>query len=448
MRESARNDKARRHRLNYSEAVVRVQRLLLAGRGEDTIAFFLDVRGGFDHALMRQAVALLYARHDSLRLTFTRRGFSLRQYFAAERSPGPIEEIRFEDAASEADFALRLSMRPMSLFKGQTLRVFFVTRPDGTESILCQVSHYAADLYGAGVLASDLFAVYDALAAGGPLPPAPGSYEEVVRMDNRYDADRERRRRDRVFYRDYVSRLQRPLYCGIDKDAEKRRSPYYLSLDPLHQEALSQAFDLPAATLEKLEAYGQESGFSLSLILYCACALASSLQRGKARHLAAMQLVDCRGSVRERKAAGTKVQALASFIEMDYGKSFADNLTMLGEDMNELYRHPYFPFMRVNLDLHRRWFFPLLGYAYSFIFSYVPQSMPEHVSFRLVESGRSTMLSYVVLRHDLVHKQLSLRLIVRKKLAGKAQLEAFRDCFVHVLDRVLAAPGQPLDQIL
>lgn len=438
------------HRLNYSQEAVLFQARLLPRKGTDNIVFCLDLQDGFDLTVMRQAVGLLFDRHDCLRLTFTRKLLSIRQFFAAQREPEPIPEVRFEDADAEAAYTRRFAKEPLDLTRGQTLRLVFVTRPDGMQSLLCKTSHFVADLYGIGVLMTDLLALYRALQDGSALPPAPGSYEDVVRKDNTYYTDRRNRTKDRKAFRDYITRQHtaRPLYCGFDGDGSKRRSPFYVPFDMRHQATVNEAFGIPAGTLHRLEAYCRESGYSLSAVLYYVCALSGSLQNGRAPLLSAMEFVDGRATVRERKAAGTKVQSLINFIGIDYGKSLSDNLAAFRKDLDERYRYIHFSIVRSELELHRRWLYLPMGFIYSFCFSYLRLDFPPGVSFRMVHSDKSPIPCYIVLRHDLPADSLTLHLIVRKNLAGKPQLEAFRDRFVQVLGRVVAAPDLALDQIL
>ena len=430
------------YRLNYSQEAVRLQRVLLPRSGEDTLAFRLDFRDGFDIAAMKQAVALLYERHDCLRLSFTGRGFFLRQHFAPSREPVPIQELSFEDQAEEEAFCKGFVNEPLSMHKGETMKLLFLSRPYAVPAIVVKLSHYAADLYGAGVMVSDLISVYEAICSGGELPPAPGDFETVLLRD----MDSAARRRDRDFFRKFISRQPRPLYCGFD-GGKKHRSPYFIPFDRLHQEAVRYSFDLPSSTLERLVDYVSGSGYSISSILFYACTVASSLQYKRAGNLSAMLLVHCRTRSSERSCAGSKVQALPAFLTVDYGKSFLENLAAIRGDMNELYRHTRYPFIRANMLLHLKWLFPPMGYIYSFCFSYFPQKLPDGLGMYLYNRDRVSQLSFIIAQHDFTSNTMTIHLLARRRLLDSARAKAFMDRLVEVQDKVLAAPDQALGKI-
>ncbi len=443
------------HRLNYSQDDVRLMTQLLPVRHAHNIAFSLDFQNGFDPELMRQAVRHLYERNDCLRLQFIHKGLSVRQLFREHAEPAPIPGIRFADSAEEEAFLRRFLQSSLDLFRGETLQLVFATLPSGMQRIFCKTSHFAADLYGISILVADLTAVYDALRDGKELPPPPGSFEALVRKDNAQSADGKRREAHRAFFRDYFAKAGRgrPQYCGIHgPDSKrwqrlKRRGLFYLPYDFLHPETRSFVCPVPDAAFRSIRTFCSDSGFSLSLFLYYACALATSLLHGRIPCQTALGFVDCRATVAERKAAGTKVQSLITCLDVDYGKSFRENLQRLREDLDDLYRHYQYDFWQAETQLQRLWHFPTFGYVHSFCFSFISRPYPDGVRMNLYNNGKSPMPTYVIALHDTADDSLSLRISAQEKVVPERP-DAFFDCFVRIVGQAVARPDTPLDQIL
>ena len=111
----------------------------------------------------------------------------------------PTDALRLETNNAYEAFFRRFRRKPTDVAKGDVLRVVYAVNPDGKQMVICKISHYVADTYGIGVLVADLLAVYAALRDGKELPPAPGSFEEIIRKDNEYRNDATALERDRAY---------------------------------------------------------------------------------------------------------------------------------------------------------------------------------------------------------------------------------------------------------
>ena len=435
------------YRLNYSQDDVRLQSVLLPVKNADNLVFTLDFSGGFDPGVMRQALRLLYERNDCLRIFFKHKGLSVRQFFANEAAPGSIPELRFDTDEAEQAYLRSFQGTGLNLFRGETLQTVFATHPDGTQFLLCKTTHYVADFYGINVLVTDLKAVYDALRAGSSLPPAPGSFETVVRKDNAVKADRIRRRENRDFFRNYLTGRQvlRPRFCGPREPAGKR---FYQPLDITHQEMITCTCPVPPDTFAAIRAFCDTNGCSRSTLLMYLSALCTSLLNGRAARQTLLPFIECRATAAERKCAGTKVLCPITRVEVDYDRSLRENLQRMQDDLNDLYRHINYPFMAAELQLHRKWCYPLASFIHSFCFSYLEQDTPQDVQFQLVPAQKGAMLIYIIARHQLSDDSFSLIFHVRKKLASPEQLSRFRDLLVRVAGLVLSQPDAALNLVL
>ena len=434
-------------RLNHSQDDVRLQSILLPVRNADNLVFTLDFPGGFDPGLMRQALHLLYERNDCLRIHFKHKGLCIRQFFADEAAPYSIPELRFDTEDAEQAYLRRFQGTGLNLFRGETLQTVFAAHPDGTQFLLCKTTHFVADFYGIYVLVKDLKAVYDALRAGAALPPAPGRFEAVVRKDNAVKADRNLRRKNRAYFRDYLSGRQapRPRCCTPCGPAGKR---FYQPLDIAHQEMITCTCPVPPDTFAAIRSFCDTNGCSRSTFLMYLSALCTSLLSGRTSHQTLLPFIDCRATVAERKCAGTKVLCPITRAEVDYDRPFRENLQRMQDDLDDLYRHLHYPFMAAEMELHRKWCYPLASFVHSFCFSYLEQDTPQDVQFQLVPAPKGAMHFYIIARHQLADDSFSLIFHVRKKLASPEQLSRFRDLLVRVAGRVLAQPDAPLNQVL
>ena len=185
-------------------------------------AVLLELRGDFDPAAMRRALALLVDRHQVLRATVTPDGKALRvvAHGAAEL---PLADFTGAGGAggaggTAADPALAAWLReeagrPFDLERGPLLRTRAARLGDGTHWLLIVIHHLAVDGVSYGVLLGDLGRLYLA-ERGGPAADLPratqfedyvraeaGAGESLREADERYWLDR---------YADGMPRLELP----------------------------------------------------------------------------------------------------------------------------------------------------------------------------------------------------------------------------------------------
>ena len=143
-------------KLNYSQDIVTLQTKYSLFKRVLNIVFSLTIDGGFDRALMTNAINKVIERNDCLRIRFFKKGKETLQTIDAERKIGDIPTVRFEKVSSMESFIKRFRKKPTDAFKGQVLEPVFATDPSGAEMILFKISHLVADTYGIGVLVNDL----------------------------------------------------------------------------------------------------------------------------------------------------------------------------------------------------------------------------------------------------------------------------------------------------
>lgn len=443
------------YHFTYSQDVIRLQSKYALFKRVLNILFSLTFDDGFDEALMRQALDKLYERNDCLRLRFVKQGKETMQYFEPERKPGKIPSLRFETNGQYEAFFRRFRRKPTDLAKGDVLRVVFAVNPEGKQMVICKISHYAADTYGIGVLAEDLMGIYHALRDGKELPPAPGSFEEIIRKDNEYREDTAATERDKEFFHDYFFNLHgnHPVYCGthgIRNDRWlkcKRKGKFSIPMMMIRCDTYPLQFVIPSALTRQAEAWCEEHAISLNTLFFMGFTLTLSLLNERETRLCNVEILNCRGSLADRRTAGTKAQGMAVCTDIDYGKGFLANTTTLSEEQKELYRHTRLSYLEGEIMQHDSWKFSMLDMLNCSGFSYIPFISHEGVQLELHSNGKGALITYVALMHDMTRNEIFVNYDVQTRMVTPLQLVDFQNRYIRVLETVLADSETPLDRL-
>lgn len=438
-----------------SQDVIRLQSKYALFKRVLNILFSLTFDEGFDETLMRQAIDKLYERNDCLRLRFVQQGKETMQYFEPTRKAGTIPSIRLETNNAYEAFFRRFRRKPTDVAKGDVLRVVFAVNPDGKQMVICKISHYVADTYGIGVLISDLMGIYAALRDGKELPPAPGSFEDIIRKDNEYRNDAAALERDRAFYRDYyfTRHAEHPVYCGTHGNHSdrwlkyKNKGEFGLPYLFVRCDTEPYQFSVPGAITQASEKWCTDNGISMTAFFLMNFSLALSLINDRERRMANVLIVNCRGTVADHKAAGTKVSAVAAVTDIDYTKSFLDNVKVMANEHNEFFRHTRLSYLDMEAMQHEAWKFSMLRFLNCAGFSYIPFTTPKGVQFQMHSNGKGALVTYIAVMHDVQRNEVFINYDVQKLLVTPAQLIDFQNVYNQVMEKVLARPDAPLNDL-
>ena len=441
--------------LSYSQEIIDLQTKYALFKRVVNILFSLTFEDGFDHERMREAISLLYKRNDCLRLRFVKDGKQTKEYFQPEVTPGSIATVDFPTVSSMESYLRRFRKKGLNMFKGECLQVVFAKNPSGKQMVLCKINHFVADTYGIGVLVADLCGIYEALKNGTELPPAPGRFEDIIRKDNEYRTNEEQVQKDREFFQKYYGtrHADRPVYCGIHGEKSDRwmkqknkgniSMPYFL----LRCDTTGYQFVIPASVSEKVEKWCSEKEIPLGTFYYYACTLSASLLNGKVAHPVSLELINCRGTIADRKAAGTKVQSLAFCNTVDYNRTFLDNVKGLYEEQNELYRHTRLSYLELDDLQHKVWKYSMLSSMNGFSFSFIPMAMPKGISFQVYSNGKGALVAYIALVMDPESKEIAVTYDVQDLMITPEVLIEFQNKYVQVIEAVIAHDEETLNQI-
>lgn len=441
---------------NYSQDIINLQTKYSLFKRVANILFSLRFDGGFNENLMTRALGLLIERNDCLRLTFRKEKGKMVQSVEASRALGGIPVKVFGTFGKMESFIHSFRKKGLAITKGEVIRPVYATGPEGERLVIIKISHMVADTYGIGILVSDLVAVYKALEAGTELPPAPGSFETVLQKDAEYRAQTEAVDKDRAFFKEYyeVRHKQAPVYCGLNGNFSdrwmkyKRKGNIALPYLLIKCDTEGYRFVIPAAVAAKAGQWCANKGVTLNTFFFYTCAVAASLANGKAPYQLPLELLNCRATLADRKAAGTKVQSISVYTTVDYKKSFADNLSEFFADQNELYKHTRLTYLEIEAIQHKLWNYSMLSQLTNFCFSYIPVSMPEGIRMQVYSNGKGALVAYIALMHDVRSGEIEVTYDIQKRMITPAQLVDFQNSWVHVVETVLAQDDKPLDDIL
>ena len=401
-----------------------------------------------DFALMDQAFKLLVERNDCLRIKFFKKKGALMQYFSdSGKTVKKVPVFSFETKQQQDAFIDKVRKKTIDYMHGVVIEPYFIHTYDNRYMVFFKICHLVIDLYGINVLYMDLMNVYNALKKGEPLPPAPESFEEIIKKDIEKDAKRNLQEKHLEYFTNLLTDNPEPFYAGIhgpnnpiwQKQLKKhhRSMPIFLVRNTTKTYRHKISGDLG----EKVLAYCRNNQCSPANFLFYASSVALAKLNGNLKNIMPIGLYHCRTSAQEKHCAGPKVQSAACYTKIDYDLSFEDNLKAFTVAQFGLYKHVKFKdrdFEALMHNIYRS--SPLLIY-YSIAYSLLPIDMPEGVEFNLYTNGNCALPAYVVQVLDAKTKEVDMAYDVQTRITSEEDVRTFHSYYVNVLKQVLDDPS-------
>ena len=440
---------------NYSQDIIHLQTKYALFKRVANILFSVTFDEGFDEELMKKALQLLIDRNDCLRMTFVKDGKSIKQYFVDKRDLGDVPSVQLTTASRMNAFIRRFRRKMVNVYKGETLKVVFIKDPSEKQQVMIKISHFAADTYGISVLVNDLAGIYKTLREGTALPPEPGSFATVLEKDEAYRSNTEALNKDIEFFKEYYEQRhpEHPTYLGIHGDCNdrwlklKEKGKFWMPFLFVRCDTEGYQFVIPAAVSDRVTTWCESHNITMNSFFFYATAIACSLKNGKMPYQLPLELMNCRATVADRKAAGTKVQSLSVYVTVDYKQSFDQNIAALFADQSELYRHTRLSYLEIEAMEHKLWKFPMTSQIINYCFSFIPMAMPEGLNLQVYSNGKGALVTYMAMIYDVNSHEIYVNYDIQTRMVTPVQLVEFQNLLIHVAETVVANPDKPLEQL-
>ena len=412
----------------------------------------MDTREKLDWDIMEQAMYLTIVRNDCLRLRFVKQGKKIMQYFD-KPSPVKVGYKKFNTQQEQEDWINKITKKAIKYKKGVVIEPYFIETYDNKYMVLLKVCHLILDIYGLNVIYSDLFQVYRALKDNTILPPAPGKYEEIVKRDLVRKSDTKTFEKHAEFFEKLLKSKPEPSYVGIHGDSSeiwnkiRHKGKRAMKMFFINCDTKGYVHKIKKETVDKVMNYANTLEISPTNILFYAMSLTASLMNDKANNMLPLELCNCRGTLKEKGCAGTKVQSLGRYTHIDYSDTFENNLKKFASTQNELYKHLDFLDSAFEMMLHRIYGSSMMSTYYSITYSFIPFAKPEGINFQIYSNGKCALPAYIGQLYDIEKGDIDVAYDVQTKITTEADVKKFHNLYVKVLNLVTSCPQIVLEKI-
>ncbi len=320
------------------------------------------VRGELDFKLLARALNIEIERNDCLRLRFVKDGGDIKQYFLPEFKLDGVRCFDFRSEDERDTFFDNDAATPVRFLKDETFRVCFFSCGE-KRGVYLNVCHMVMDALAVSVFYRDLFAVYDSLKNGVPMPPPLACFEEYIETELAY-LKSPRFASDAEAASAYHRRGGMPYYCGIHgpqllRSQRVKKSDPSLTIpsayDPIHDGSrLYRARIEPRQSAEMLD-FCKENAVAPETLLQCGFRLHASHINGDINDTFMMVLCGRRVTKKERNMGGCLAQPFMTRVKYTSGTTFMQLLKDCTAVRSELFRHKDFPYLssrRIQQDLY------------------------------------------------------------------------------------------------
>lgn len=315
-----------------------------------------------DFNILARALNIEIARNDCMRLRFVKDGKEIKQYFLENCKLDGVRRFTFKSEAEQQAFFDADASTPVRFMNGETYRIFFFTCGN-KNGVYINVCHMVMDALAVALFYRDLFAVYDSLKNGLPMPAPLASFEKHIGDELSYLKSR-RFAVDAEATSAYHRRGGMPYYCGLhgpallESQRIKKKDPALRvpsAYDPIHDKSCLFHGHIDRETAEKMLDYCKANGIAPETLIQCGFRLHASHINGDVNDTFMMVLCGRRATKKERSMGGCLAQPFMTRVIFDGDTSFAELLKECSAVRTELYRHMNFPYLssrRIQQDIY------------------------------------------------------------------------------------------------
>lgn len=370
------------------------------------ICALADLFSEINADVLFEAMKISLKRNKSAGGRLSKQGKEYLQYFVENEEPENIFMVDLSDKNDEQREKIYKKWGskpfPNKTCDTQPYRLYLIKRDSNLHSIYLCVSHIFFDAYAVMLMLDDIFNVYHAMVKGEPVPPCNIDPLPAYEADWAYQKT-EKYQKDEKYWDEEVLATE-PQFSSIgglnSKEYKKnRRSGAFINLLRVKGKMINLPFEKELT--DKVNNYAMEHNMSPQNIFYLAIRSYLSKVCGNQEDISIMNNLARRGTVAQKRAGGTMVNANLIRTIIPNNATFAEGCDIYNKTFKNAYRHGTFAFNDF-IALYQKKYntSPLEGY-YSFSVTYQPVIGVNvgdiKYSFRRMPNGADLMPLYLTI---------------------------------------------------
>lgn len=414
-----------------------------------------------DFDVMTEAFNIEIERNDCLRLVFFKQNGKIMQYFRDQYRIGSVPVYNFKSDEEREKVLTADAQKPIKMLKGEIFRLKYFTTYDGRYGVYINIHHLVMDNAAVFAFFNDLFAVYDHLKNGKPMPKPLGSYEDRIKRELAYVEDKSNLEKEKAAYTEYITRNGEPLYLGVEgpklleAERKKKKDPSINApslFDPIHDKAELTKTTFSPELSEKFFAFCENNNVSPECLVQLA--LRMHLSKINNGHLDTYFICLCtrRRTLVEKRSGGTVTAPLPWRVHLEEDDTFMSALDKMADAQVWAFRHMDYPYLEYR-DLQRELFnYSAAAGSSTMMFSWMPINEKsingweyEYVGYGL---GRYIMVLYTFAMKDAHTGCLKISCLHRTKFVSVEDIKALQNGTKKALEIGLENPNISVKELL
>ena len=414
-----------------------------------------------DFDVMTEAFNIEIERNDCLRLVFFKQNGKIMQYFRDPYRIGSVPVYNFKSDEEREKVLTADAQKPIKMLKGEIFRLKYFTTYDGRYGVYINIHHLVMDNAAVFAFFNDLFAVYDHLKNGKPMPKPLGSYEDRIKRELAYVEDKSNLEKEKAAYTEYITRNGEPLYLGVEgpklleAERKKKKDPSINApslFDPIHDKAELTKTTFSPELSEKFFAFCENNNVSHECLVQLA--LRMHLSKINNGHLDTYFICLCtrRRTLVEKRSGGTVTAPLPWRVHLEEDDTFMSALDKMADAQVWAFRHMDYPYLEYR-DLQRELFnYSAAAGSSTMMFSWMPINEKsingweyEYVGYGL---GRYIMVLYTFAMKDAHTGCLKISCLHRTKFVSVEDIKALQNGTKRALEIGLENPDISVKELL
>ena len=414
-----------------------------------------------DFDVMTEAFNIEIERNDCLRLVFFKQNGKIMQYFRDPYRIGSVPVYNFKSDEEREKVLTADAQKPIKMLKGEIFRLKYFTTYDGRYGVYINIHHLVMDNAAVFAFFNDLFAVYDHLKNGKPMPKPLGSYEDRIKRELAYVEDKSNLEKEKAAYTEYITRNGEPLYLGVEgpklleAERKKKKDPSINApslFDPIHDKAELTKTTFSPELSEKFFAFCENNNVSPECLVQLA--LRMHLSKINNGHLDTYFICLCtrRRTLVEKRSGGTVTAPLPWRVHLEEDDTFMSALDKMADAQVWAFRHMDYPYLEYR-DLQRELFnYSAAAGSSTMMFSWMPINEKsingweyEYVGYGL---GRYIMVLYTFAMKDAHTGCLKISCVHRTKFVSVEDIKALQNGTKRALQIGLENPDISVKKLL